>query len=204
MHPTADYESLWPFSCFLSGINYYRLWKGPKFPMHIGGSTVPSSFFPFWLQLDVRWLEVRKTKGRKTNYKKAIVTKICAYCKVLSLSLFSCPHGWENYWKSGVQKEFNLPEQGLSVIFRLTIWIFMESEELEIKSKQASKRDRTSLMILNILELNNFEVKFIILFRFWTSNQRPKEEKGLGSPYQHAVIIYYISISSNLKKLEIT
>ena len=71
MHPTADYESLWPFSCFLSGINYYRLWKGPKFPMHIGVSAVPSSFFPFWLRLDVRWLEVRKTIERKTNYKQS-------------------------------------------------------------------------------------------------------------------------------------
>ena len=30
-----------------------------------------------------------------------------------------------------------------SVIFPPMIWIFMESEEPEIKSKQASKRDRT-------------------------------------------------------------
>ena len=67
MHPTADYESLWPFSCFLSGINYYRLWKGPKFPMHIGVSAVPSSFFPFWLRLDVRWLEVRENKLKKNK-----------------------------------------------------------------------------------------------------------------------------------------
>ena len=75
MHPIADYESLWPFSCFLSGINYYRLWKGPKFPMHIGVLAVLSSFFPFWLQLNARWLEVRKTNERKTNYINQIKIK---------------------------------------------------------------------------------------------------------------------------------
>ena len=47
-------------------------------------------------------------------------------------------------------KKFNLPEQGFeprfSVIFPPEIWIFMESEEPEIKSKQVSKRDRTLLV----------------------------------------------------------
>ena len=54
---------------------------------------------------------------------------------------------FENEKKKG-QNFFDRPERGftpqiISVIFRPMIWIFMWSEEPEIKSKQASKRDRT-------------------------------------------------------------
>ena len=44
------------------------------------------------------------------------------------------------------QTNFDLPEDlnpRFSVIFRPIIWIFMGSEEDEIKSKHASKRDRS-------------------------------------------------------------
>ena len=50
-------------------------------------------------------------------------------------------------WTEKGQKIFDLQERGFdprfSVIFPSTIWIFMEGEGDEIKSKQASKRDRT-------------------------------------------------------------
>ena len=40
------------------------------------------------------------------------------------------------FWSGDLNPRF-------SVIFPQMIWIFMESEEDEIKSKQASKKDRT-------------------------------------------------------------
>ena len=60
---------------------------------------------------------------------------------------------FENEKKKG-QQIFDLPERGFEPqifsIFPPMIWIFMESEGDEIKSKQASKRDSTLLLFVLI------------------------------------------------------
>ena len=62
---------------------------------------------------------------------------------------------WEE--KGNRTKNFDLPVPGdlnpwFSVIFPPMIWIFMECEELEIKSKQASKRDFIKMLTLKSAE----------------------------------------------------
>ena len=71
----------------------------------------------------------------KQDIQKWLKTKICSF------------YGeFENEKKKGQKKLFfwsgNL-NPGFSVIFLPMIWIFMKSEEDEIKSKQAYKKDRT-------------------------------------------------------------
>ena len=54
-----------------------------------------------------------------------------------------------------------------SVIFPSTIWIFMESGEPEVKSKQASKRDRTFYRTGTVLEEDTYFT--IVILKWYTA-----------------------------------
>ena len=67
--------------------------------------------------------------------------------KWLETKIYSFFYGEFEIEKKKVQKKFDLwcgdLNPRFSIIFPPIIWIFMEREGPEIKSKQASKRDRT-------------------------------------------------------------
>ena len=66
------------------------------------------------------------------------------------------------YWSGDSNPRF-------SVIFSPMIWIFMEGEGVEIKSKQASKRDRTLLLSW---WKNNITSLFLVKGYLWCSHSR--------------------------------
>ena len=74
---------------------------------------------------------------------------------------------WRVYnWTRKGKTNFELPNsnQRFSVIFPPMIWIFMEGEGDEIKSKQASKRDRNNLVLALMIFWLKCQNIFVVLF----------------------------------------
>ena len=71
------------------------------------------------------------------------------------------------------EKKIDLPERGMkprfSVIFPPMVWIFMEGEGDEIKSKQASKRGRTLPFTLKWLWLDG-RTSLIVSYHYTSSS----------------------------------